>query len=93
MNEVLCQFFEDCGRAGCLEGIFIATEDQVKEAYGKNAYFDDVLGKHSEYLVTLTEENLTIKSGDKILINNLKFIFNGNNLCGLNPLENLESDL
>ncbi len=38
----------DAGRMGCLTGVFVADPKDVAEAIGKEIYFGEVLGKHSE---------------------------------------------
>ncbi len=50
------KFYVDCGRMGSLKGTFAATEDQVQQAIGKVARFGEVLGKHSDINVILTEK-------------------------------------
>jgi hypothetical protein len=54
--EKLYRFYEDCGRMGNLQGLFVADDEQdVAPAIGKSAYFRDVLGKHSEILIERLE--------------------------------------
>ena len=38
----------DFGRMGELQGLFVAEELDVQDLIGKEVYFDEVLGKHSE---------------------------------------------
>jgi hypothetical protein len=38
----------DCGRMGSLFGVFLAEPQAVAAAMGKQIYFGEVLGKHSE---------------------------------------------
>ena len=52
----LYKFHVDYGRQGDLEGLFIAEEKDVKQIIGKNIYFGEVLGKHSDVSETMTEE-------------------------------------
>ncbi len=56
----LVQFYEDCGRMGEIEGLFICEEKNLEMAYGKNVYFDEPLGKFSEYDITLDYDNTTV---------------------------------
>lgn len=87
--KCLWEFHVDCGRMGELHGRFLATEKEVKDAMGKEYYFDDVLGKHSCVTSEITEENVKLVTDDVhflTLANEL-----GINLCtGLNPLEAIE---
>lgn len=58
------RFHADCGRMGDLHGIFVATDDQIQQVLGKEAYFGEVLGKHSDVYVTLTEKMLEVVTDD-----------------------------
>jgi hypothetical protein len=58
MSKSLYKFFWDCGRMGDVEGLFIADEEDVAEAIGKEVYFGEILGKHSEVYGTLDEGDL-----------------------------------
>ena len=55
----LWNFHWDCGRQGDLEGLFVATEDEVKQLIGQRVYFGEVLGKHSEIYGTIEEGEIT----------------------------------
>jgi len=50
MAEALYKLDFDCGRAGSLQGLFIADKEDVKILVEKEleVYFGEVLGKHSE---------------------------------------------
>ena len=71
MSKVLYSFYVYCGRMGDLEGVFVATQEKVDKLKGKTVYFHEVLGKHSEIEVTLSDENLTMKSTDEDFIGKL----------------------
>lgn len=42
------KFTWDCGRQGCVNGTFVADEADMDAAMGKQIYFGEILGKHSE---------------------------------------------
>lgn len=86
--KALYSFFWDCGRAGSIEGLFIAEQSDVNAATGKEIYFGEVLGKHSEVCAELGADDVAVKSNDQELIAKLEAIF-GQNVCGYNPLEYL----
>lgn len=44
----LYKFKWNCGRQGTLQGLFVSTDTEVENAIGSEAYFGEVLGKHSE---------------------------------------------
>ena len=56
--KYLYKFYWDCGRSGYLEGLFVATEDEINNALGSEAYFGEVLGKHSEVYGTIEEGDI-----------------------------------
>ena len=64
----LYKFELSCGRMGSLEGVFVATEEEVEEALGKNVYFGEVLGKHSEIFFDLDESMLSVITDDQDFI-------------------------
>lgn len=50
MSKAVYKFHKDCGRMGELDGLLIASTEEVRvlcEA-GLDVYFGEVLGKHSE---------------------------------------------
>ena len=83
----LYKFYLDCGRMGYLDGLFVATEEDIKMIIGKDIYFGEVLGKHSDVIITLKKEDLTIKSDDQIFINKLVEIIDDTIISGYSPLE------
>ena len=64
----LYKFYWDCGRQGHVRGIFIAEEEKIKEAIGKQVYLGEILGKHSEVFGSLEEKDLTILTDDEDFI-------------------------
>ena len=79
-KKLLVQFYWDCGRMGDLEGLFITTEDELKSWYGREAYFGEVLGKHSE----IDESDFMIKSDDQEFIAKIEELL-GEHLSGFYP--------
>lgn len=58
-NKYLFKFGWDYGRQGEVEGLFVATEREVEYAIGKEAYFGEILGKHSEVYGDIEEGDIT----------------------------------
>ena len=58
MSKYLWKFYWDCGRQGSVEGLFVATDEEINVALGKEVYFGEILGKHSEVYGTLEEGDL-----------------------------------
>ncbi|MDN9010036.1 hypothetical protein [Brevibacillus laterosporus] len=55
MEKFLWNFYWDCGRNGDLEGLFVASDNEIQELIGKRVYFGEVLGKHSDVYGTLEQ--------------------------------------
>lgn len=91
MANNLYQFKLHCGRAGRLEGLFIASPEEVEAAYGKEVCFGEVLGKHSEVVCELDESMVTLKSEDQEFVAKLYTIL-GTSVSGFNPFDYIESE-
>lgn len=74
---------------GEIEALFIATDVQLEEAYGKTAYFGEIFGKHSEVFAKLTDDKFNIVSDDKHVVESLRTAL-GEDCCGPNPLNFIE---
>lgn len=82
----LYSFYWDCGRMGNLQGLFIAEESDVEKILGKEVYFGEVLGKHSEVYGTVDAENIEVVSSDTEKVEWLESIL-GSTVSGYNPLD------
>lgn len=87
----LYSFELDYGRSGYLEGLFIAEEQDVKDIIGKEVYFGEVLGKHSEVFDTMTEDMFSTIDLQPNVVAILEEKI-GSTISGYNPLEYLEED-
>ena len=90
MNN-LYSFYVDCGRMGSLDGLFIATQEEVDKAIGKEMYFGEVLGKHSDVQGTLGAHEITLVSSDQDKVEWLLGLL-GTCVSGFNPLEYISQD-
>lgn len=88
MNK-LYAFKWNCGRMGMVSALFVADDAEVKAAIGKEIYFGEILGKHSEISGTLNEKDLTVKSDDLAFITKLVEIIGDATISGHNPLSYL----
>lgn len=70
---------------GLVEGLFICTKDELNLLLGETIYFGEILGKHSDVFLTITEDNLKVLSDDQKLIDQLLPL--GKTLSGYNPLD------
>lgn len=82
MNK-LYKYYSDYGRMGDIEGIFVASDDEIRVKSGKPAYMGEMLGKHSEIRDDDWESNLTILTDDQKFIDKFLEI---KAETGVNPL-------
>jgi hypothetical protein len=83
------KFEADFGRMGDLDGVFVSTDEELQKLYGKQIYFGEVLGKHSEVFLTLETKHITEVTDD------IKFIelFEKYDLSnGYNPFDYYENE-
>jgi hypothetical protein len=80
-------FFWDCGRSGDLDGIFIADSKDVAKVIGKNVYFGEVLGKHSEVEGILEAGDIELKTDDQAFIAQFEQIMGEGFSSGFDPIE------
>jgi hypothetical protein len=88
--KVIAKFFWDCGRSGEVEGIFTCEKETLQNSYGREVYFGEILGKHSEVSGTLHEDAITILSEDQDFIEKFEEILGTGTVSGYNPLEYIE---
>ena len=84
----LYEYYMDCGRTGEVEGLFVATEEEVKSAIGKEVYFGEILGKHSEVVGELEESEFNKVDIDSESVEKVALKL-GRTWSGYNPLEYL----
>lgn len=89
MKNYLWKFEWDCDRQGIVEGLFVATEDEIKKNLGKYVSFGEILGKHSDVCGTLGEEDLKkIEVDPKVIEQLIPHL--GYSWSGYNPLDYME---
>jgi hypothetical protein len=66
MKKAIYRFNADCGRSGNLEGVFIATKQQVNKLISSKieVYFGEVLGKHSEIFGVIAKKEIIFLTDD-----------------------------
>lgn len=84
--KYLYKFYWDCGRSGDLQGLFVATEEEVNRAIGSEVYFGEVLGKHSEVYGTLDEGDIVKLDISPEAVEEVSKHL-GSRWSGFNPLE------
>jgi|DEB19_MinimDraft_2_1074335.scaffolds.fasta_scaffold24464_4 hypothetical protein len=88
MNK-LWKFNWDCGRQGELEGLFIATQEEVDDAIGCEVQFGECLGKHSDVYGTIDDGEITEVEVSQVTLDELHKVF-GSTISGYNPLHYIE---
>ena len=91
MSKILVKFHWDCGRMGDVNGLFVTTEEELKNVYGKQVYFGEILGKHSEIYGALEEKDFTIVSKEEDKIEWLEKLMDSKTISEYNPFDYLEN--
>jgi hypothetical protein len=72
---------------GDLSGLFIADSAEIEKLIGKEIYFGEVLGKHSEVSGTLDKDDLTVQTDDQEFIKKFEKLIGTGTISGFNPLD------
>jgi hypothetical protein len=88
----LYKFYWDCGRMGDVEGLFAANQEDIDSAIGKEIYFGEILGKHSEIYGKLDAYDLTKLEVPEDVVALLVKELDGPNISGYNPLDYLPEE-
>lgn len=92
MNKnYLWKFYWDCKRQGEVTGLFVATEEEVKNLIGKEVNFGEILGKHSEVYGTIEEGEITKVDLDSETVEKVQKVL-GYTWSGYNPENYLQED-
>lgn len=87
--KCLYRFNLDYGRMGSLTGLFVASPEKIKNLIGKEVYFGEVLGKHSDVFSIMEESDFKLLTDDQDFIS--KFIqFDCES--GINPFHYMEDE-
>ena len=89
MEKVLVKYNEDF-YCGDMSGLFICTKGDLETLNGREVYFGETLGKHSEVTTNDAYDYCEIVSEDQDLIHDLLTVFGSNNISGYNPLDYVE---
>ena len=86
MSEAVYTFHFGCYRMGTLYGLFIADKKEMEDlvASEKEIYFGEVLGKHSEIIGKITEDDYTLISDDPATV---EFCKRNKLEIGFNPVK------
>lgn len=76
-------------RGGEFQGTFVCDKEIISQLYGKNIYFGEVLGKHSELSIDFSEEDFKLLTDDQEFINKYEMLVGD---TGYNPFDYLPED-
>jgi len=88
----LYKFFWDCGRMGEVEGIFVAEQKDIDRAIGKQVYFGEILGKHSEIYGELELSDIVMFAVPEDVVEILFNAVGSTDISGYNPLNYLPEE-
>ena len=91
MKKLYRMYFE-YGRLGGLEGLFVAEESDVGDLIGREIYFGEVLGKHSNVYGKLEASDFTVVCDNQEVIDILVQAMRGESISGYNPFDYYEED-
>lgn len=77
------------GRAGKIDGLFVATYEEVTRAITRTIYLGEALGKHSDVYGDLKWTDIKRVDIDPSIVEQMTKVL-GKSWCGYNPLEYLE---
>jgi len=81
--KAVYKFKHDFGRYGKLKGIFVADDSEIENLIGKEIYFGEVLGKHSEVIVEIIPESIVcMEWADQDFVNKFEKLHLS---CGYDP--------
>lgn len=86
----LWQFSMGFGRMGDLDSIFVARKSEIDAIIGKEVYFGEVLGKHSQVYGTVEGENFELISANP---DQVEFFETRIGSTGHNPFDYLEEEV
>ena len=87
---VLVNYYEDFGRSGILEGMFICTKGELESLNGEYIVFGEVLGKHSDVYSDEVYQHCKIKETTKTEMDMLVKLFGVGSISGYYPFDYIE---
>jgi hypothetical protein len=90
--KAIYSFCWDYHRMGTVNSLFVAEQAEVEKAIGREVYFGEILGKHSEIYGTLKAEDVSVKTDDQEFIAKFESIFGKRFSTGHNPLDYLSDE-
>jgi len=86
----LYKFSADFGRMGWISSIFTAEEEDINKTVGKEIYFGEVLGKHSEIVLILKQSHIEEISSNQDFIKTFDLLGCS---TGMNPIHYVNEEV
>ncbi len=77
---------------GSIDGLFVAEASELDALIGKQLYFGEVLGKHSDIFGPLEKGDITIVDDDEDFIKKLVDVIGSESISGFNPFDYVEEE-
>jgi len=77
------------GRSADIEGVFIATNEEIASVIGKEVDFGEIAGKHSQVIIDIGQNNIRLVSEDPDFVERFESL---DCTCGISPLDYYEPD-
>ncbi len=79
--------YSESGRGWTIEGMFVSTDENNKRLFGKDLYYGEVCGKHSELSLRFSEDDLKVVTEDQDFIEKFEQLIG---YTGYNPFDYIE---
>ncbi len=88
-DKILVKFHQYYGRMGSLDGLFVTTKAKLERLYGKEVYFGEVLGKHSDICSEMDASLFRVLDLSPDVVEKLETEC-GSTISGMNPFDYYE---
>lgn len=78
-------------RVGLFEGLFFAEEEDLNNVIGKDIYFGEIFGRHSELVQNFEREDFKVVALSQETLSELNSYF-GDTISGYNPIDYIEDE-
>jgi hypothetical protein len=85
-QRLLWKFFWINRYMGVVEGLFVATESEIKEAMGKEIFFGEILAQHGNVSLVLSDDEIIRVDVDAETVEKVTEALEDDTWSGYNPL-------
>jgi len=84
--------FEISARDGSIESVFPSTEEHIAWLIGKDIYFGEIWGKHSEVVLTMEPDVFTVVTDDPAVVKMFKETIGVTGYCPFDYLDDEQGE-